>query len=76
MFKLVKKMELDIISHQPPPFSDDIQFSNIKEDKMQTKLKPLQEIPDELVAEVSTLYDMGLESYEVDYILSLRTKEY
>ena len=41
---------------------------------MQQKLKPLQEIPDELIAEVSTLYDLGLESYEVDYILSIRNR--
>ena len=42
---------------------------------MQQKLKPLQNVPEELIAEVSTLYDLGLESYEVEYILSLRTKE-
>jgi len=42
---------------------------------MQQKLKPLQNLPDGLVAEVSTLYDMGLEAYEVEYIISLRTKK-
>lgn len=36
--------------------------------------KTLQELPDELVAEISTLYDMGLESYEVEYIISLRNQ--
>jgi len=41
---------------------------------MQQRLKPLQDVPDELVTEVSTLYDLGLESYEVDYILSLKNK--
>ncbi len=42
---------------------------------MQQKLKPLQaEIPDELVAEISTLYDLGLEPYEVDYIISQKQK--
>lgn len=41
---------------------------------MQQKLA-LQNVPDELVSEVSTLYDLGLESYEVEYILSLRTKK-
>jgi len=54
----------------------EISNSPIKEEKMQQKLKPLQsEIPDELVAEVSTLYDLGLEPYEVEYILSLRNKK-
>ena len=42
---------------------------------MKQNLKPLQNVPDELVAEVSTLYDLGIESYEVEYIISLRTKE-
>lgn len=37
--------------------------------------KPLQELPDELVAEVSTLYDLGIESYEVEYIISLRNQK-
>jgi len=42
---------------------------------MQQKLKPLQsEIPDELVAEISTLYDLGLEPYEVEYLLSQKQK--
>ena len=42
---------------------------------MQQKLKPLQsEIPNELVAEVSALYEAGVESYEIDYLLSLRRK--
>jgi hypothetical protein len=68
-------MELDISSHQPPfPSLGDIQFL-IKEEKMQQKLKPLQaDIPDGLVAEVSTLYDLGLEPYEVDYILSQKQR--
>ena len=34
--------------------------------------KPFQELPDELVAEVSMLYDLGLESYEVDFIVDLK----
>lgn len=42
---------------------------------MKQNLIPLQNVPDELVAEVSTLYDLGLESYEVEYILSLRKRE-
>jgi hypothetical protein len=42
---------------------------------MEQRLKPLQDLPDELVAEVSALYDLGIESYEVEYILSLRTKK-
>jgi hypothetical protein len=38
--------------------------------------KASRELPDELVAEVSTLYDMGIESYEVEYIIYLKTKDY
>lgn len=42
---------------------------------MQQKLKPLQELPDGMLAEVSTLYDMGIEAYEVEYLISLRNKK-
>jgi hypothetical protein len=42
---------------------------------MQQRLKPLQDVPEEMIAEVSTLYELGLESYEVDYILSLRNRK-
>jgi hypothetical protein len=66
-------MELDIISHQPPLLSGDIHFL-LKGGKMKN-LKHSEELPDELIAEVSTLYDLGLESYEVEYIISLRNKK-
>ena len=43
---------------------------------MKQNLKPLQdEMPNELVAEVSRLYELGVESYEVEYILSLRVRD-
>jgi hypothetical protein len=35
-----------------------------------TKLKRLQEFPEELRYEISTLYNLGIESYEVEYLLS------
>jgi hypothetical protein len=44
---------------------------------MKQKLKPLQNtMPEELRNEVSTLYRLGIESYEVEYILSLRNKRH
>lgn len=42
---------------------------------MKQYLNSFQDVPDELIAEVSTLYDLGIESYEVEYIISLRTRE-
>jgi hypothetical protein len=42
---------------------------------MQQKLRTLQgNLPDELVSEVSKLYEMGLEPYEVEYIISQKTR--
>ena len=34
-----------------------------------------REIPEEIKKELSILYKLGLEDYEIDYILSLKTKE-
>jgi hypothetical protein len=43
---------------------------------MKQNLKPLQEeMPEELVAEISRLYELGVESYEVEYILSIRARD-
>ena len=34
-----------------------------------------REIPEEIKRELSILYKLGLEDYEINYILSLRTEE-
>jgi hypothetical protein len=39
---------------------------------MEKNLKASQELRDELKQEIYTLYNMGVESYEVEYLLSLK----
>jgi len=39
---------------------------------MKQNIKSLQELPEELKSELLTLYNLGIESYEVEYILSIK----
>ena len=34
-----------------------------------------KEVPEELTKEISILYELGLEEYEIEYIIYLKTKE-
>lgn len=34
-----------------------------------------RELPEEIKKELSILHELGLEDYEIDYIISLKTKE-
>jgi hypothetical protein len=56
-----------------PSFQRDILFSNERRKKMkQNHQKQLQEIPDGLKYEILILYKLGVESSELEYLLSRR----
>ena len=48
-------------------------FKN-SEEKMVIKYQQKTELPKELKKEISVLYDLGLENYEVEYLVYLKRK--
>lgn len=42
---------------------------------LQTIKKELETNPDTLTKEISILYELGLEDYEIEYLIYLKTKE-